>query len=156
MKFLGKFLGKLFGTEKALSEIVEGASKGIDALAYTPEEKANDAAKDRTEARKMVVQWMAATQGQNLARRLIALSITSVWLFMYMISALLRALAVFVNDVGVVTSAKLFKAGLELQAAAQDMNPAVMLILAFYFAAPHMGDIAKAVTGKFSQSINKS
>ena len=59
------FWGKLFGTEKALSGIVDGVTKGLDALVYTDEEKAKDAAADRTEARQMVVGWMAATQGQT-------------------------------------------------------------------------------------------
>ncbi len=149
------FLGRLFGTETALNNVVKGVTSGLDALVYTDEEKANDAAKDRTEARQMVVQWMMATQGQNLARRLIALSITGVWLTMYLLSVLCRMAAVFVNDIGVVTSDKVDQVGSVAKEAAIDMNPAVMLILAFYFAAPHMGDIAKAVTNKFTNSVNK-
>ena len=147
------FWGKLFGTEKALAAIVDGASRGIDALVYTDEEKAGDAAKDRSEARAMVVQWMQATSGQNLARRLISLSITGVWLSMYLFSVLVSMVAVFTNDSGAVTSEKLLAVSAIAQESAIDMNPAVMLILAFYFAAPHMGDIAKAVTGKFTQSV---
>lgn len=149
------FWGKLFGTEKALNGIVDGVTNGLDALVYTDEEKAADAAADRSEARKMVVQWMAATQGQNLARRLIALSITGVWLSMYLLSVLCAMVAVFTNADGVVTAEKINQVGTIAKEAAMDMNPAVMLILAFYFAAPHMGDIAKAVTGKFTQSVNK-
>lgn len=149
------FWGKLFGTEKALNGIVDGVTNGLDALVYTDEEKAADAAADRSEARKMVVQWMAATQGQNLARRLIALSITGVWLSMYLLSVLCAMVAVFTNADGVVTAEKINQVGTIAKGAAMDMNPAVMLILAFYFAAPHMGDIAKAVAGKFTQSVNK-
>lgn len=149
------FWGKLFGTEKALAGIVSGVTNSLDALVYTDEEKAADAAADRSEARKMVVGWMAATQGQNLARRLIALSITGTWLSMYLISVLCAMLAVFTNGDGVVTAGKVSEVGVIAKSAAADMNPAVMLILAFYFAAPHMGDIAKAVTGKFTQSVNK-
>ena len=149
------FWGKLFGTEKALTGIVDGVTNGLDALVYTDEEKAADAAADRSEARKMVVGWMAATQGQNLARRLIALSITGVWLSMYLVSVLCAMVAVFTNADGVVTAEKINEVGVIAKSAAMDMNPAVMLILAFYFAAPHMGDIAKAVTGKFTQSVNK-
>lgn len=149
------FWGKLFGTEKALNGIVDGVTNGLDALVYTDEEKAADAAADRSEARKMVVQWMAATQGQNLARRLIALSITGVWLSMYLLSVFCAMVAVFANADGVVTAEKINQVGTIAKGAAMDMNPAVMLILAFYFAAPHMGDIAKAVTGKFTQSVNK-
>jgi len=138
-------IGKMFGTEKALGSIVEGVSKGLDALVYTDEEKAGDAAKERTEARQMVVSWMKSTQGQNLARRLIALSITGVWLSMYLLAVLFNMVAVFSEQ-----SAEQFVAVSTIaQDSANDMNGAVMLILAFYFAAPHMGDIAKAALTKF-------
>lgn len=149
------FFGKLFGTEKALGGIVDGVTNGLDALVYTDEERAGDAAKDRSEARQMIVQWMASTQGQNLARRLIALCITGTWLGMYVFSVLCGMVATFTNNAGAVTADKVNAVGTLAKGAAYDMNPAVMLILAFYFAAPHMGDIAKAVTGRFTQSVNK-
>lgn len=149
------FWGKLFGTEKALDAVIDGVSNGLDKLVYTDEERADAAAKDRSEARQMIVGWMAATQGQNLARRLIALSITGIWLLMYLISVLCSMVAVFTNADGIVTAEKINAVGDIAKASAMDMNPAVMLILAFYFAAPHMGDIAKAVTGRFTQSVNK-
>jgi len=152
---IGSFFGKLFGTEKALEGVVNGVSNGLDKLVYTDEEKAGDAAKDRSEARQMVVQWMASTQGQNLARRVLAMAIAFTWLGMYLLSAVIAMVAIFVNDSGVVTADKLNAVSAIAKAAAVDMNPAVMLILAFYFAAPHMGDIAKAVTGKFTRSVNK-
>jgi hypothetical protein len=150
------FFGRIFGTEKALEGVVDGVSKSLDALVYTDEEKAGDAAQDRSEARKMVVEWLAATQGQNLARRLIALSITGVWLSMYLVSVLSGMFAVFTNNSGVITAEKFNQISTLSQKAAFDMNPAVMLILAFYFAAPHMGDIAKAVTGKFTSNMNRT
>jgi hypothetical protein len=149
------FFGKLFGTEEALLGIVDGVKNGLDALIHTDQEKAGDAARDRSEARNMVVQWMAATQGQNLARRLISLVITGVWLGMYLLSVLCGMIAIFADSAGTVTAEKINAVSSIAQSAAMDMNPAVMLILAFYFAAPHMGDIAKAVTGKFTQSVNK-
>lgn len=144
------FFGKLFGSDKALEGIVTGVTKGLDALVYTDEEKANDAAKERSEARQMIVGWMAATQGQNLSRRLIALSITSVWLFGFVSSKIVAAIAIFSEDPD-----KLERLSTLLMDSSVEMNNAVMLILAFYFAAPHMGDIAKAVTGRFSNSVNK-
>lgn len=145
------FFGKLFGTEKALGAIVDGVSNGLDALVYTDEEKAADAAADRSEARKMVVAWMTATQGQNLARRLIALAITSVWLGMYLIGTMASMCAVFVNSAGVITAEKIVEVGTIAKQSAADMNDAVMLILAFYFAAPHAGDIIKGLLGKMKK-----
>ena len=141
-------LGKLFGTEKAIGSIVDATVNGLDKLYYSDEEKAEDAARARTEARQMIIQWMTATQGQNLARRLIALMITAVWLGMYLLSVLAQMVATFTNSHGAVTAAKVNEIGRIAQDSAQDMNPAVMLILAFYFAAPHMGDIASAAVGK--------
>lgn len=143
-----KLLGRLFGTDKALKETVKGAKDALDALVYTDQEKADDAAKDRSEARNMVVQWMEATQGQNLARRLIALSITGVWLSMYVFSVLCAQLAIFTNNSGVFTHEKVLLVGKIAKSSANDMNPAVMLILAFYFAAPHMGNIAEKMFKK--------
>ena len=135
--------GRIFGTENALNSVVDGVKNGLDALVYTDEEKASDSAKDRSEARAMVVHWMQATQGQNLARRLIALTINGTWLSMYLISVFCSMAAVFFDD-----NSKIIAVSDVAKAAATDMNPAVMLILAFYFAAPHMGDIAKAFVNK--------
>jgi len=144
------FWGRIFGTDKALQSVVNSVSNGIDALVYTDEEKANDAAKDRTEARGMVVRWMEATQGQNLARRLIALSITGVWLLQFLMAQAFAVVAIWTDKS---ISIKLQASALQMQSGADVMNNAVMLILAFYFAAPHMGDIAKAVTSRFTKSV---
>lgn len=137
------FIGKLFGSEKALEGIVNGVTKGLDALIYTDEEKANDAAKSRTEARAMVIKWMAATQGQNLARRLISLSITGVWLLQYIVAQVVSIFVIYADD-----PERLQGVSQVMREGANDMGSAVMLILAFYFAAPHMGDIAKSFTNR--------
>lgn len=137
------FLGRLFGTEKALTKAVDSVSKGLDALVYTDEEQAQEAAKDRSEARKMIVEWMRATQGQNLARRLIALSITGVWLSQYIAAQIVSAVAVFSGD-----KEKLLELSGILKTGAASMDSAVMLILGFYFAAPYMGDFAKSLLEK--------
>jgi hypothetical protein len=137
------FLGRLFGTEKALTKAVDSVSKGLDALVYTDQEQAEEAAKDRSEARKMIVEWMRATQGQNLARRLIALSITGVWLSQYIASQIVSGVAVFSDD-----KEKLLELSDILKTGAGSMDQAVMLILGFYFAAPYMGDFAKALMEK--------
>lgn len=145
------FWGRIFGTEKALNTAIEGVKNGIDALVYTDEERATDAAKDRAEGRAMVVQWMQATQGQNLARRLIALSVTAVWLLQHIVSQALNLAAVWADD-----AVKLAEAASVMKSGASDMNAPVMLILTFYFAAPHMGKVAEAVTNKFVGSVNKA
>lgn len=143
------FWGKLFGTDEAVKQTISVVSEGLDALVYTNEEKAADAAKERSEARSMLVGWMEATQGQNLARRVISLAITGVWLLQYLVAQIASSLAIFWTS-----AAKDLNELAKLQmAAANDMSSAVMLILAFYFAAPHMGDFARAVITKFEKKV---
>tara|TARA_R100000808_G_C2121459_1_gene132680 strand:+ start:211 stop:684 length:474 start_codon:yes stop_codon:yes gene_type:complete len=149
---IGALFGKIFGTEKALGSIVDGVSNGLDALVYTDEEKASDAAKDRSEARKMVIQWMETSKGQNIARRVIALMVTGVWLFQFVIAWLMNLWSVFVNNE---ISIKLADAAKVTSDSAETMIGAVMLILGFYFAAPHMGSLAKAAVQKFGSAQTK-
>jgi hypothetical protein len=146
------FFGKLFGTDAAITSTIDAVKNGIDALVYTDQEKAIDAAKERSEARSMLVEWMQATQGQNLARRLISLAITGVWLLQYIVSQIALSVAIFWTGQAKQLN-ELAKVQLD---SANDMSPAVMLILAFYFAAPHMGDFAKAVIGKFQEKTAKT
>lgn len=145
------FWGKLFGTDEAVRETIGAVKDGIDALVYTEEEKAVDASKERSEARSMLVGWMEATQGQNLARRLISLAITGVWLMQYLVAQVASSIAIFWTTKAVQLNEL---ATLQLKSA-NDMSPAVMLILAFYFAAPHMGDFAKAVIGRFQSKTEQ-
>lgn len=145
------FWGKLFGTDEAIKSTIGAVKDGIDALVYTDEEKAVDAAKERSEARSMLVEWMQATQGQNLARRLISLAITGVWLMQYIMASIASSVAIFWTT----QSNNLNQLAKVQMDSANDMSPAVMLILAFYFAAPHMGDFAKAVVGTFQKKVDK-
>lgn len=145
------FFGRLFSSDDAVTSLVDNVSTGIGKLIYTDEEKSDDARADRSEARKMIIQWLANTQGQNLSRRIISLSITFVWLGSYVMSLVLRICAVFTNNSGTVTADKLLDVAQLTKDAALEMNPAVMLILAFYFAAPHMG----AIVGKAMDGFSK-
>lgn len=144
------FWGKLFGTDKALEGVIDGVSNGLDKLFYTDEEKAEDRAKDRAAARGMIIQWMQATQGQNLARRLLAILITFTWLIQYFAVMALNVAAVWVEE-----PERLQESARLIGDSASSMVGAVMLILGFYFAAPHMGDIAKAALVKFGKDNEK-
>lgn len=145
------FWGKVFGTDEAIKSTIGAVKEGIDALVYTEEEKAVAASKERSEARSMLVEWMQATQGQNLARRIISLAITGVWLLQYVVAQTAASIAIFWVD-----KSKELNALAKVQTEnANDMSSAVMLILAFYFAAPHMGDFVKALTTRYQNKGEK-
>ena len=140
------FIGKLFGTDAATSKLIDSASSGIDKMFYTEEEKAEAMAADRSAARSMVIEWMRNTQGQNLARRLLALMIAGVWLAQYSASMLLNMLAPWQEPA---VADKIAASAKVLTDAAGQMDGAMMLLLGFYFAAPHMGSIATVALAKF-------
>lgn len=141
---IGATIGKIFGSDRAITSVIDNVSKGLDALVYTDEEKAGDAAKDRAAARSMIITWMDSTKGQNLARRLIALCIVSVWLVQYLSCMILSVVGVWVDE-----SEKIAASANIISISAERMNGAVMLILGFYFAAPYMGNIVQGAMNKF-------
>lgn len=140
------WLGKIFGSEKAVEKGFDLIEKAGDAIWYTDEEKAQDRMRMVQHKDALLVKWMETTQGQNLARRFIALMVTFVWLFMYMVSFFIDVAAVWVDAEKAKMLANTSEAMGEY---ASQMNGAMMLILAFYFAAPHMDKIVVGALDKF-------
>jgi len=66
---------RIFAKPEDVSKVVDGAVKGLDKIFFTKEEKA--------EANQKLSDWylkyLAATDGQNLARRFIAMIIVMLW-----------------------------------------------------------------------------
>ena len=149
---IGALVGKIFGSEKAIGAAVEGISNSLDALVYTDEERANDAAAERQKARAMVIDWMQATSGQALARRLIACAITFIWLLQYVFGWAMVTGAVF-SDPEI--AARMKEASEITQAHADSMTGAVMLILSFYFAAPHLDKVVGPAMERFAKGGKK-
>lgn len=73
-----KIFGAIFGSPANTEKVIDGAKNGLDKLFYTDEEKA-DAAK---EVREWFIEYLKATQPQNLARRFIAITVTLLWGFL--------------------------------------------------------------------------
>ena len=128
------FLGRLFGSEGAVEGVIGGARAGIDALVYTEEERENDAKVERAQARSLLIEWLRNTQGQNLARRCIALIVVSMWAFMYFMAAVLSALSGWLG-------AEFMESAVTLQRFATGMSTELLVVLAFYFSATHLGKL---------------
>jgi len=145
------FLGRLLGSPKALGDTVKAVGDGLDRFIYTKEEKAEDAAKAISEGRNMLIRWMETTQGQNLARRIIALSITFVWLLMFIARMALPIAGIWLGSPEKWdASAKVIGDNIE------QMTGAVMLILGFYFASPYLGQITNVAMNKFAKKKEAS
>lgn len=140
------WFGKLFGTDAAVEKTIGYARDLIDESFYTDQEEAADRAVARKEAQGMVIEWINASQGSRLSRRIIALSITGTWLSIFIVATLLGVAASWAGEPNQILTAAGF-----LDARADMMNSAVMLILGFYFAAPYMGDLAKGALQRFGK-----
>ena len=143
------FLGKLFGSDKALDKVIDTGKELLDEAFYTDQEEAIDRAKAAEKSRAMIIDWIQASTGSRLARRVLAFAITGVWLLLHLVSTGFLTLGVWVNE-GL--AAKLVESSQLLDVRSAGMQGAVMLILGFYFAAPYMGDLAKGALAKFGKS----
>jgi len=79
-----KLLGAVFGTAKNTETIINSAVKGLDAIVFTDEEKAEANAK----LGEWFLKYLQATHPQNLARRLIAIMVVGVWTWLIVMGAL--------------------------------------------------------------------
>jgi uncharacterized membrane protein (DUF485 family) len=145
-------LGKIFGTDKAIESGLNMIYKAGDALFYTDQEKAADKENKIKQVHQFMNDWMETTKGQNIARRLLAVMITTVWLFLYLVGILLSVISPWVATE---ISVKLMESARVLESNADMMSGAVMLILAFYFAAPHMDKIVEGALNKFGGNKEK-
>lgn len=148
------FIGKLLGSDKAATALVDNVSSGLDKMFYTDEEKATDGAKDRSEARGMFIKWMESTQGSNLARRVIALTVTFIWALQYIVSMIMFAIAPWISGVpegeGMESyTSMLLASATSISSNGEAVTGAMMITLAYYFAAPHMGKIVDSAMSKF-------
>ena len=138
-----KMLGKLFGGEAAIEGAVSGGLKLLDEAFYTESERAEDrqAARDKALAARerladRTIEWIAASQGQSLARRLIALAIVFTWLGLWVAAVLLSIAGVWAGDPGVIER---IKETAELcRSSAMEITTECTLILGYYFAAPYL------------------
>lgn len=109
-------LASIFGSKKNTETIVDGAVSGIDKIFFTKEEK--------SEANQKLSDWylkyLAATQPQNLARRLIAVIIVALWAVLVVFGVWIRWFSYEMSDFT-------FKVLVEVV-----MNP-FLVVVGFYF-----------------------
>lgn len=113
-----KIFGAIFGSPKNTETIVSGAAAGLDKIFFTKEEK--------SEANQKLADWylkyLAATQPQNLARRLLAIIVALLWAFLILFGIGVRWFSYEMSDF-------VFKTMDEL------VHQPFMLIMGFYFLA---------------------
>ena len=137
-------VGKIFGSTGAFDKSIGLIDKVIDTSFYTEQEKAEARGKATQQKLDFTAEWMKNTQSQNIARRVLAFGVFSLWALFQIASVATSIYGVFIADeaVGMV--------GRIMQKQAEGMSGAVMLVLGFYFAAPYMGSLVHGALQKFS------
>ena len=144
-------LGSLFGSAKAGAAIVDGVKSAADKLFYTSEEKADDAAKARSEGFSVYMRWLESTSGSRLARRFLALGVFSIWALEHVTSVAMQITATFA------TAPEKYKEAAALLADhAADNNALVGVVLMFYFGGPVAMDGIKGLVGKWVDKTSKA
>ena len=143
------FWGTIFGSNKATEKVIDTVASGLDKIWYTKEEKADDERESRREAQQFLLGWMDTTKGQNIARRALAILLAGIWGAMFIGTLLLKLVAVWITDPAIhanlLESAKLISEDID------QMTGAMMLILGFYFAAPHLDKIVGGAMQRFGK-----
>lgn len=121
------FLGKLFGSSK----VIDAGIAGIDALSFTPQEKA-----------KLHMDFLKHYEPFKLAQRYIALLFTGVFLFVYLNAIILWNIGVFTSD--------LEMQGFYMQVAfelaewnTKTLGIVIAIITGFYFAGGTLNSFSK-------------
>ena len=138
-----KIFGKLFASDK----VVDSGISLIDKAFYTDEERAED--KQRASDRKdqLVIDWIEASKGSNIARRFIAVLVTFLWVFLFVFGWAVSQYAIWSEKLTIEKLKLIQEANAPYL---EQATGAMMLVLGFYFAAPFMGDIAKGALSRFS------
>ena len=138
-----KIFGKLFASDK----VVDSGISLIDKAFYTDEERAED--KQRASDRKdqLVIDWIEASKGSNIARRFIAVLVTLLWVFLFVFGWAVSQYAIWSEKLTIEKLKLIQEANAPYL---EQATGAMMLVLGFYFAAPYMGDIAKVALNRFS------
>ena len=139
-----EILGSLFGSKGAGEAIINGVTNAADKLIYTSEEKAEAAAKARTEGFTVYMKWLESTSGSRLARRFIALMVTGIWALEHLASVTLGVYSVWAVD-----KDKFTEASEMLAAHASDNNALVGVVLLFYFGGPAAMEGTKGLVNKW-------
>ena len=147
---------RIFGSPDIVKESLGLIRDAGDAIWYTEEEKAQDAARRGQQADKLLIDWMESTKGQNLARRLLAVMLTAIWGAMFLLGTIGDMIAPFLS---LYADPSFMVAWRESSSAIGErtgqMTGAMMLILGFYFAAPHMDKVVGVAIDKFSGDKKK-
>lgn len=145
------FFGRLFGTQAAGEKLIDGMASAADKLIYTGEERADDAAKARSEGMQVYMKWLESTSGSRLARRMLAAIVTVPWALEQLTALGFDVLSIWWGGIDANTNGFIIASD-KIFAHANSNNELVGVVLLFYFGGPVASD---AIGGMVQKWTNK-
>lgn len=149
------FLGRMFGSSDAGTQLITNAAEGIDKLFYTDEEKAEDARTAKREVMGTYMAWLDSTTGSRIARRFLAVGCFSIWAMEHMTAVIMRVLSNWFGDMPDGDN-KLAMSADFLTVTASDMQTLVGIVFAFYFGGPVLVDASANMLKKWTGTQDTS
>lgn len=87
-------LKRIFASPDDATKVIDSATKGLDKLFFTKEEKADANAK----LSEWYLKYLAATESQNIARRFIAIIVVFLWALLVVFGVAIRWLSYEMSD----------------------------------------------------------
>ena len=156
-----KFLGRLFGSEKAQESLVNGAVSAIDKLFHTSEEK-SDA---RMKTLGMWLEWVKSTSGSRVARRLIGLIvvvtfalavIAGLTAIMFGLEACMQQVATLNGQEQVVTTCVNKAALIKEFVVDIEMTTITLWTVGFYMLAPQVQGMVQSAVNRVSKKGSRN
>lgn len=133
------FFKRMFGAPETVKQTIDIVAQGLDKIVYTDEEKAEDNRKDVTQARAMMLDWIKATQGQNLSRRFIAITTTVAYFLCFLITYIAGGLAAYYSgDEESIKAIENFY--LYSKSSLDSLQSLAYIVFGFYFGGPYLKD----------------
>lgn len=126
-------LGAAFSWLTGNSKSADKAMSAVDALIFTDEEKSNVDTATREKVLDFKIRYAEATQGQSVARRVIAFSVTAMWVLL----SLTIVIAAFFDN------GEDSFADFVTEFMVENINTPFSIVLGFYFLAHVVGKIGK-------------
>ncbi len=129
-------LGAIFGSPKSAASLASTATSMFDNAFYTDQERA----KAKEKIMPMLIDYMSATKGQDVARRGLAMMAAGMWIFVGMTFMVLLIVGLIADSAATTAASEQIR-----EFMSDVIDTPFMLIMAFYFG-PHL--IAKMFSGE--------
>lgn len=135
---------KIFPSTRSAEKLIDAATRGVDAVWYTEEERAQT----RAELRDWYIKLLDSMQAYNVAMRALAFIVGAVWASHLIVATLLYIAAAFICPIDAETCRAATAASAIDEQLKAHINEPFFLVMGFYFGAAGVNGAIRTWKGK--------